>query len=159
MRIHSVTTCKVFIRGSYCIFRVFFRDQSKSHTYYRSIIWGVCQAASLLLWLRRVKIPILAKGRCCYLNNREIIYKVRSGAVGVAFYSRRLCAPGRRAARMATRSATLKPTFARAEQRRKAFISRASGAPHHYPGRRQATHTPARFIGGNIAPNNAARRS
>ena len=74
MRIHSVTTCKVFIRGSYCIFRVFFRDQSKSHTYYRSIIWGVCQAASLLLWLRRVKIPILAKGRCCYLNNREIIY-------------------------------------------------------------------------------------
>ena len=79
MRIHSVTTCKVFIRGSYCIFRVFFRDQSKSHTYYRSIIWGVCQAASLLLWLRRVKIPILAKGRCCYLNNREIIYNEYGG--------------------------------------------------------------------------------
>ena len=31
---------------------------------------------------------------------------------------------------------------ARAEQRRQAFISRASGAHHHYPGRRQATHIP-----------------
>ena len=30
-------------------------------------------------------------------------------------------------------------------------ISRASGALHNYPGRRQATHTPARLIGGDIA--------
>ena len=93
MRIHSVTTCKVFIRGSYCIFRVFFRDQSKSHTYYRSIIWGVCQAASLLLWLRRVKIPILAKGRCCYLNNREIIYNMygEGGVVCTQIHSLPAC--------------------------------------------------------------------
>ena len=31
-------------------------------------------------------------------------------------------------------------------------ISRASGAHHHYLGRRQATHTPAQPVGGDIAP-------
>ncbi len=46
----------------------------------------------------------------------------------------------------------LPPTHsAHTEQRRQAFISRASGAHHHYPGRRQATHTPVKPVGGDIA--------